>query len=235
MDISWRLWNWISSVTSRVFLSLHLGPRCLTFQKFNVIRHLTLGSTINDTMCIYQKPQFRWREEKGQSTYLLNEKFFKATLFSKLSVIISWMARKSSTTLGNLSGKDGHLTKTSLENKLLGNGDHFVTIASSSHPLLLTWASCKRTDRGAVEVNTADERFTFLCYLKFGNFTLPFCRVSQTCCTISFPYSTNPIIVFWRRCCRRRHPCLSTPCYDRRRIFQVYPTRDPSTLNGERY
>ena len=29
-------------------------------------------------------------------------------------------------------------TKTSLENKHLGNGDYFVIIASSSHPLLLT-------------------------------------------------------------------------------------------------
>ena len=28
--------------------------------------------------------------------------------------------------------------KTSLENKHLGNGDYFVIIASSSHPLLLT-------------------------------------------------------------------------------------------------
>ena len=29
-------------------------------------------------------------------------------------------------------------TKASLENKHLGNGDYFVIIASSSHPLLLT-------------------------------------------------------------------------------------------------
>ena len=29
-------------------------------------------------------------------------------------------------------------TKTSLENKHLGNGDYFVIIASSSHPLELT-------------------------------------------------------------------------------------------------
>ena len=29
-------------------------------------------------------------------------------------------------------------TKTSLENKHLENGDYFVTIAFSSHPLLLT-------------------------------------------------------------------------------------------------
>ena len=29
-------------------------------------------------------------------------------------------------------------TKTSLENKHLGNGDYFVIIAYSSHPLLLT-------------------------------------------------------------------------------------------------
>ena len=30
------------------------------------------------------------------------------------------------------------VTKTSLENEHLGNGDYFVIIASSSHPLLLT-------------------------------------------------------------------------------------------------
>ena len=29
-------------------------------------------------------------------------------------------------------------TKTSLENKPLGNSDYFVTITSSSHPLFLT-------------------------------------------------------------------------------------------------
>ena len=29
-------------------------------------------------------------------------------------------------------------TKTSLEMKILGNGDHFVIIASSLHPLLFT-------------------------------------------------------------------------------------------------
>jgi len=32
-------------------------------------------------------------------------------------------------------------TKTSLENKHLGNGDYFVIIASSSHPLLTECAA----------------------------------------------------------------------------------------------
>ena len=42
--------------------------------------------------------------------------------------------------IGNLSSKDGNggATKMSLENKRLGNSDYFVTIVSSSHPLLLT-------------------------------------------------------------------------------------------------
>ena len=38
-------------------------------------------------------------------------------------------------------------TATSLENKHLGNGDYFVIIASSSHPLLLT----KHAANGLVE------------------------------------------------------------------------------------
>ena len=39
--------------------------------------------------------------------------------------------------LGSLSSNDGTATKTSLENKHLGNGDYFVIIASFSHPLFL--------------------------------------------------------------------------------------------------
>ena len=31
----------------------------------------------------------------------------------------------------------------------------------------------------------------------------------RTCSTIIFPYSTNQIIVFWRRCCCCRRPCFS--------------------------
>ena len=38
-------------------------------------------------------------------------------------------------------------TKTSLKNNNLGNSDHFVMIASSSHPLLLT----KHAANGLVE------------------------------------------------------------------------------------
>ena len=40
-------------------------------------------------------------------------------------------------------------TKTSLENKHLGNGDYFVIIAFSSHPLFLT----EHAGNGLVEVN----------------------------------------------------------------------------------
>jgi len=40
--------------------------------------------------------------------------------------------------IGRLNSNDGTTTKTSLENKHLGNEDYFVIIASSSHRLLLT-------------------------------------------------------------------------------------------------
>ena len=50
-------------------------------------------------------------------------------------------------------------TKTSLENKHLGNGDYFEIIASRSHPLLLT-EHAEWTDGSAVEVNMKNERFT---------------------------------------------------------------------------
>ena len=46
-----------------------------------------------------------------------------------------------------LVSNDGTATKTSLENRRLGNGDYFVIIASSSHPLLLT----KHAANGLVE------------------------------------------------------------------------------------
>ena len=36
------------------------------------------------------------------------------------------------------NGGNGKATKTSLENEHMGNGDYFVIIASSLHPLLLT-------------------------------------------------------------------------------------------------
>ena len=38
---------------------------------------------------------------------------------------------------GSLTSNDGKATKTSLENKHLGNVDYFVIISSSSHPLFL--------------------------------------------------------------------------------------------------
>ena len=53
-------------------------------------------------------------------------------------------------------------TKTSLENKHLGNGDYFVIIASSSHPID-DRARCKGTDSNAVELNIANETLTVVC------------------------------------------------------------------------
>ena len=46
--------------------------------------------------------------------------------------------------LVSLSSNDGTATKTSLENRRLGNGDYFVIIAFSSHPLLLTEHAANR-------------------------------------------------------------------------------------------
>ena len=54
-------------------------------------------------------------------------------------------------------------TKTTLENKHLGDGDYFVIIASSSHPLLLTEHAANGLVEGAVEVNIDNERFTVVC------------------------------------------------------------------------
>lgn len=47
----------------------------------------------------------------------------------------------------------------SLENKRLGNGDYCFFLAS----VIVDRARCKRTDRGAVEVNIENERFTVGC------------------------------------------------------------------------
>ena len=52
-------------------------------------------------------------------------------------------------------------TKTSLENKHLGNGDYLVIFASS---LIFDRARGKWTDRSAVEVvNIENERFAVVC------------------------------------------------------------------------
>ena len=48
------------------------------------------------------------------------------------------------------------------ENKHLGNGDYFVIIVSSSHPLLLTEHAANGLG-SAVEVNIENERFTIVC------------------------------------------------------------------------
>ena len=45
--------------------------------------------------------------------------------------------------------------------KVLGNGNYFVIIASRSHPVLLIYsARCKLTCRSAVEINIGNEIFT---------------------------------------------------------------------------
>ena len=48
-------------------------------------------------------------------------------------------------------------TKTSLENKHLGNSDFFVIIASSSHLLLLTEHAANGLVEGVDEVNIENE------------------------------------------------------------------------------
>ena len=63
--------------------------------------------------------------------------------------------------IASLSRYDGNAaSKTSLENKNLGNGDYFVIIASSSHPLLLTEHATNGLGKSAVEVNIENGRFT---------------------------------------------------------------------------
>ena len=52
------------------------------------------------------------------------------------------------------------VTKTLIENKHFGNGDYFVIIASSSHPLLLTEYAANGLAAG---VNIENERFTVVC------------------------------------------------------------------------
>ena len=101
-------------------------------------------------------------------------------------------------------------TKTSLENKHLGNGDYFVIIASSSHLLFLT----EHAANGLVEAPLKQiERIKdlLLCVhvavktLTFGNFTSSFGRLRQRMvlkCVphmqhdYFFPHLTNQIIVF---------------------------------------
>ena len=95
--------------------------------------------------------------------------------------------------------------------------------ASSSHPLLLTG----RAAHGLVEaqlkwiqrmkdlllcvhvvaktLNLEISRYHLADYVK--ELDLSACR---TCSTIIFPHSTNQIIVFWRRRCCCRRPCLSS-------------------------
>ena len=52
-------------------------------------------------------------------------------------------------------------SKTLLENKHLGNGDHFVKIASFSHPFIVERAGCKWTGWSAVRVNIVNEWFNW--------------------------------------------------------------------------
>ena len=54
-------------------------------------------------------------------------------------------------------------TKTSLENKHFGNGDYFVIIVSSSHPLLLTGLAANGLVEAPFEINIENKRFTVVC------------------------------------------------------------------------
>ena len=55
-------------------------------------------------------------------------------------------------------------TKTSLENKHLGNGDYFVIVSSSSvASFIVDRARSKWTAGSAVEINIENERFTVVC------------------------------------------------------------------------
>ena len=49
------------------------------------------------------------------------------------------------------------------------------------------------------------------------------CRTCRMCSTIIFPHSTNQIVVFWRRRCRCRRPCLSSVLFltKRKRVFFI--------------
>ena len=90
--------------------------------------------------------------------------------------------------------------------------------AEPLHPVLLT-ATETPADISAVELNIANERFTVV--VKTLNLEISRCHLTdhvkelyksacRTCSTIIFPHSTNQIIVFWRRHCRCRRPCLSS-------------------------
>ena len=99
----------------------------------------------------------------------------------------------------------------SLENKYLGNGDYFVIIASSSYLLLLT----EHVANGLVEaplkwiLRMTDLLLCVHVVVKTLNFEISRCHladyvkelhqsVCRTCSTITFPYSANHIIAFWR-------------------------------------
>ena len=118
-------------------------------------------------------------------------------------------------------------TKTSLENKHLRNGNFcdycFFLASSSSHPLLLTGLAgnglvqppLKRISRlkdlllcvhvVVQTLNLEIPRWHLTDYVKEL-----FYSTCRTCSTIIFPHLTNQIIVFWRRHCCCRHPCLSS-------------------------
>lgn len=56
------------------------------------------------------------------------------------------------------------MTKTSLENIHLGNGDHFVVIASSSHPMDFDNRARREWSGNIyVKANIENERFTVTC------------------------------------------------------------------------
>ena len=55
------------------------------------------------------------------------------------------------------------LTKTSLENKHLGNGGYFRNYCFFLASFIVDRARCKWTGRSAVEQNIENERFTVVC------------------------------------------------------------------------
>ena len=62
----------------------------------------------------------------------------------RFSPVIRSSELKELVGLSNREPTTATATKMSLENKHLGNGDYFVNIASSSHPLLLTEHAANR-------------------------------------------------------------------------------------------
>ena len=140
-------------------------------------------------------------------------------------------------------------TKTSLENAHLGNGDYLVIIGLLQQTYtwymvagkLIVIPALGHQNKGKSSF-TGSGLFVLMsqggsnnelalqhvpCDRKFRNFTLSFGRLRQRIlrkCVPHmqhdyFPLSTNQIIVFWRRRCCWRRPCLRW-CYTSRFLTQ---------------